>query len=164
MEENMKRTIWSNEGYSDWEKEMKKEEETSDYTIDYDGFCDFCNDWLFDEKANLKYAEIPVGYTIVAYAKLGLWHGLSTGYKVVGTDVSEIVGLHGCDLGTLYCDDEDVRFDGAHHDGDNNVLFRLVKEDDRDEVCNAIYNGMTESEFIEHSKSLRDSVAEVYGW
>lgn len=164
----MKRIIWTNNDYSEWEEAMLQEYPTEEIReeegikIDYDTYCDDCEINLYDERANLNK---EVDGVIVAFVNLGTWQGRVFGGGIIGTNVKDILKSD-CDYVTWYCDPWNVRCDAVHHDGTNHYLYRVAK--DRDTALRLIdkvaYGGMTEEQFRKATKSLRPYVAKVYGW
>ena len=164
----MKRVIWTNNDYCEWEKAMledfptEESREEEGITIDYNQYCEDCEMNLYDERANLNK---EVDGVIVVFANLGLWTGRHNGSGIVGTNVRDILSSE-CDYVTWYCDPWNVRCDAIHHDGTNHYLYRVAK--DRETALRLMdkvaYHGMTEAEFRRATKPLRKYVADVYGW
>jgi hypothetical protein len=162
------RVIWTNNDYDEWKECMladypdEKEREEEGIEISYERYCEDCDTFLYDERANL---DVPVDGIIVCFARLGLWDGTHIGAKCIGTNVKQILSSD-CDYLDWYCDRYNVRCDATHHDGSNSYLYRVAK--DREEahrLVNKIADGeMTEEQFRKATKSLRPYVAEVYGW
>lgn len=131
-----------------------------------------CPDWetanfllaerLDDEKSNLAKDS---GGVVVAFASLGLWSGPHNGARIFGEKVNSIFD-YGEDFNEWYADAEDVRGSFVHHDGRNNLVFRVAKDrDDAERLVEEIaYGGMTLDAFRAQTKSLRPAVAAVYGW
>lgn len=156
------RVIWTNNDYEEWEYYAEKYGDYEKDEINYDTYTDDCGINLDDERANLN---VKVDGCIVAFAKLGLWDGRHNGAKVIGNNVSKIL-YSDCDYIDWYCDKYNVRCTAIHHDGTNNIVYRVAKSDDEAErlVDKIAYNGMTEEEFMKKTKSLRPYIAKVYGW
>lgn len=158
-----RRVIWSNEDYDEWKKSLIDEGEDED-ELTYERYYEDCEVFLDDERSNLN-KEVD-GY-IMAFCNLGFWNGRQNGAKLVGTNVKDILNTsYGCDYTTFYCDPNNVKFDGSHHDGSHYLLFRIAKDKDAAErLANKIaYHDMTEEEFRRATRSLRPYVAKVYGW
>jgi len=159
-----RRLIWTNDDYDEWRESMigEMEEGETEDDFDYERYDEYCEQNLWDEKANL---DIEVDGVIVAFADLGLWDGRHQGGGIVGSNVKDIFRSE-CDYVTWYCDQHNVRCDASHHDGDNHYLYRVAKS--REQAKNLIhkvaYEGMTEEQFRKATRSLRHYVAEVYGW
>ena len=124
---------------------------------------DVCNSWLDDERTNLNK---NLGRKILAIADLGLWSGRKSGYKLLGTNLNEILDFFDCDDIKVYDNETDVCSTATHHDGTNYITFRLVKDDvDIDELTAKIYAGTHTQEDIEkYTDSLSPFVQEIYGW
>ena len=155
-----KRIIWSNDDYEEWAEAMADEITDEEITPEY--YYDCRNIDLSDERENL---DIEVDGCIVAFADLGLWNGRKNGAKTIGNNVKEILYTSD-DYATWYCDLYNVRCDTIHHDGDNNILYRVAKNREFAKylVEEIAYHGMTEEQFRKATKSLRPYVAKVYGW
>ena len=159
-----RRLIWTNDDYDEWRRcmiaEMQDGETEDDF--DYERYDEYCEQNLWDEKANL---DIEVDGVIVAFANLGLWDGRHQGGGIVGTNVKDIFRSE-CDYVTWYCDQHNVRCDASHHDGGNHYLYRVAKS--REQAKNLInkvaYEGMTEEQFRKATRSLRPYVSKVYGF
>ena len=164
-----KRIIWTNNlDPKDWEEDYKCWLEDGGYTeednpLSLEEWMDESNNiYLDDERRNL---DVDVDGIIVAYGVLGLWDGTHLGGKVVGYNVSRILHTE-CDSAEWYCDQYNVRFCGAHHDGRNTILYRVAKDRETAErLVDQIVSGkLTEEQFRKRTKSLRPYVAKVYGW
>lgn len=162
--DKQRRVIYTNEDYEEWKKGMIEDGETDEDMLDYERYSEDCEISLEDECCNL---DIEVDGYIMAFADLGFWNGRQHGAKLVGTNVKDILNTsYGCDYITFYCDPNNVKFDGSHHDGSHYLLFRVAKDKDAAErLANKIaYHDMTEEEFRRATRSLRPYVAKVYGW
>jgi hypothetical protein len=161
------RVIWTNNDYDEWERCMKIDypdgvDEDGNEVINYETYCEDCETNLYDERANLN---VPVDGVIVAFADLGLWDGHHNGAKTFGSNVKNIL-YSSNDYQDWYCDRYNVRCTDIHHDGTNTYLYRVARDKRQaQELVNRIaYEGMTEQEFMNATKSLRPYVAKVYGW
>jgi hypothetical protein len=162
------RVIWNNTDYSEWERcmlidypdEASREEENIE--ISYERYLEDCDNFLYDERANL---DIPVDGVIVCFADLGLWDGHHQGAKTFGSYVKNILHSN-CEFNDWYCDRYNVRCNASHHDGTNSYLYRVAKDEEQaNRLVQAIaYEDMTEEEFRKATRSLRPYVAKVYGW
>ena len=117
-----------------------------------------------DETCNL---DKELNGRILAIANLGLWNGRRSGYKILGTNLNEILtSTIGCDEKEVYCDRYNVYAHGYHHDGYNTVEFREIREDRNiDNLTDKLYSGMpvTRREINYYTKSLRPYIKEIYG-
>lgn len=162
------RVIWNNTDYDEWERcmlidypdEASREEENIEIT--YERYMEDCDNFLYDERANL---DVPVDGVIICFADLGLWDGHHQGAKKFGSNVKNIL-YSDCDGIDWFCDRYNVRCEASHHDGSNSYLYRVAKDEEQaNRLVQAIaYEDMTEEEFRKATKSLRPYVAKVYGW
>lgn len=170
-------TIWQNmdvdvdEWREDYQvcKELSDEEmeDVSDSDI-YEWACDCNSMYLDDERINL---DVNVGDEILVFGDIGRWNGQFSGYKVIKSgNIKDCLYDEDCVYCNWYCDEEDMRFDGVHHDGRNHYLYRTwadgVTEDDKEEFLDSVYvcGDISDEELKKYTKSLRPYVAEVYGW
>lgn len=119
-----------------------------------------------DEYENLN---MPLDGRILVIADLGLWNGRRQGYKVIGSNLQDIMTAATKDDDFhIYSDGKDIRAEGRHHDGTNYYLFREIRDDidNIDPLLIDIYNGETISNrrLGRYTKSLAPYVASVYGW
>lgn len=148
-------------------REHLKENDFEDYeTTDVtDTIYEEIGMWYDDEQSNLY--RILDG-RILAIADLGLWNGRRSGYKILGTNLNEVLttGI-GCDDKEIYCDGFNVLAKGYHHDGTNYVEFRELREDKNyDELLNKLYDNepVTRAEIRKYTKSLLPYVKQIYGF
>ena len=148
------------------EREHLKENGFEDYeTIDVtDTIYEDIDMWFEDEQSNL-YKELDG--RILAIANMGLWNGRRAGYKILGTNLNEVLTSSiGCDEKKVYYDGYNVCALGCHHDGYNTVEFREIREDrDIDKLLNKIYMNepITNKEINYYTRSLRPYVKDIYG-
>jgi hypothetical protein len=162
------RVIWTNDDYPEWEKAMlidypdEASREEEGIEINYERYCEDCDQYLYDERANL---DVEVDGWIVAFGVLGLWDGKHNAACTFGNRVKNILKSE-CDYLDWYCDRYNVRCRASHHDGTNHYLYRVAKDREQAKrLVDAIaYEGMTEEQFRKSTKSLRPYVAKVYGW
>lgn len=162
------RVIWTNDDYDEWEAcmlidypdEASREEEGIE--INYERYYADCDQYLYDERANL---DVEVNGVIVAFGVLGLWDGNHNAACTFGNKVKNILKSE-CDYLDWYCDRYNVRCRASHHDSTNYYLYRVAKDREQAKrLVDAIaYEGMTEEEFRKATRSLRPYVAKVYGW
>lgn len=117
--------------------------------------------WLDDERTNLNKV---VDGVIIAFADLGLWHGRRQGYKIIGSNIADI--LHSSYDAEWFGDTYNIRGVEYHHDGTNYILYRVAKDKETAErITKKIYSGeIDETQFRRMTRSLRPYVAEIYGW
>lgn len=162
------RVIWCNDDYDEWERCMlidypdEESREEEGIEINYERYHADCDQYLYDERANL---DVEVDGVIVAFGVLGLWDGNHNAACTFGNKVKNILKSE-CDYIDWYCDRYNVRCKASHHDGTNYYLYRVAKDREQAKrLVDAIaYEGMTEEEFRKATRSLRPYVAKVYGW
>ncbi len=117
-----------------------------------------------DEKINLNQ---KTDNNIIAIASMGLWNGRKTGYKILGNNLNEILQSFSCEEFKIFYDGYNIKFEGYHHDGNNYILFREIKNSDNIECfTDLIYNNKNYSnnQLNYYTKSLRSYVKNIYGW
>lgn len=179
-------TIWSNydeefsnfkkdwiEAYEDYlfnntlldEEDIKAMVSDEDKVFVY--YVEVNNEDLEDERENLdnKYHN-----RILIIGKLGLWDGVHNAYKVeLNKTLGEMLYDSDCDYCRWYVDEEDeFRFEGAHHDGSNEYLYRIVNEDTTEDelskLCACIYQGEDYSELLnEYTTKIGPELRKFYG-
>ena len=172
-----KNVIWQNVDLNvdDWRDDYQEYYGLSDEEMaekdddDIYGWADELNFmYLDDERANLN---INVGDDIIVFGQIGRWDGTFDGYKVIRSgNIKDCLYDEDCALLEWYCDDNDFRFHGAHHDGENEYLYRTwadgVSEEEKEDFLSDVYVcGCIDEEMLgKFTKSLRPYIAEVYGW
>lgn len=144
-------------------QEMKREiNDEPEYIVSDEEWYDYCTSQIEDERDNLN---VPVDGVIIAFADLGLWNGRRQGYKIIGTNVSDILSSS-ADSAEWFGDSNNIRSTQGHHDGTNHILYRVAKDmDTAERICDKIYNQEIDEEgFRKRTKSLYPYVANVYGW
>lgn len=106
---------------------------------------------------------------ILCIADVGTWRGRRTGYKMLGSNLNEVIYSQVSGDSTL-----EVSYDGNnviatehHHDGTNYYTFREVREETNYEnLLDKIYNQeeVSRSMLNKYTKSLRQHVKQIYGW
>jgi len=119
---------------------------------------------LYDEEMNL---DQELDGDIICIVDLGLWNGRRDGYKMLDSNLNQI--LHAASDGDikLYCDNHNVRAENPHHDGTNHILFREVRPGvNIERFKNMIYSGegYSSSQLNYYTRSLKRYVKEIYGW
>lgn len=163
--------IWSNKfdynEYEEWKKDMLADDPDAD--VSEEAYQEHLDMWLDDEKLNLD-VDIEKG-CIVCFASFGLWNGRTNavsrlkGKKV--NDIFQMVCGRDIDSYEFFCDENDVKAKGIHHDGTNRYLFRIIKNPNKwDKIVERFSadNELTEEEFVKMTSPLRPYVAKVYGW
>ena len=160
------RVIWNSEiEFNDWKDFLEEEYPEVAGRCEQEKICDEQNqEYLGDEMLNL---DIPTDGRIIAIADIGRWNGRRSGYKILGYNVNEIFRDTGCDIGKWFFDGNNVRYAGAHHDGNNYIEFREIREERNVEnLLDAIYEGKDISRKMlnYYTRSLKKYVKKVYGW
>lgn len=103
---------------------------------------------------------------ILCIASLGLWNGRKSGYKLLGSNLKEILYCAIGDYYKLEYDGFNVVATDSHHDGTNYYTFRELKEDTNyDILLDKLYSGTaTKSDINRYTRSLRRYVKKIYGW
>ena len=121
------RIIWSNMSIclDDWRDYLDEYYPDAEEYEQYNAVENMLSEYLEDEVLNYR-NELTDG-DIIAIADLGLWNGRHSGYKILSNSVGDCF-YNSCDYGKFYVDKlGDFRFEGAHHDGYNYILFRELK-------------------------------------
>lgn len=119
--------------------------------------------YIEDERDNISFCDTGFNGYVIAFAQIGMWDGIKIGAKIFNT--IEKILYSSCDYCEWYLDSYNLRFRGAHHDGQNNILYRYVdtKEKAQNILNRIVEKGMSEEQFRKATKSLRKYVAKVYG-
>lgn len=164
--------IWQDaiyENEDDWKDAYKEYCEIHDEEPSDDGLHAFISGYVSeyyeDEAYNLK-KEIPQG--IIAIADLGLWYGRSSGYREIGTNLSDCLKISLSGYGKYYIED-DFMLEDSHHDGTNYITFRKWKDgvtEERKETLKIKLAGNEDAKGLieELTESLREDIAKIYGW
>lgn len=147
------------EEYQEWKRE---EMEDDTYKVSDEEWYDIVTSQLGDERMNLFN---HVDGVIIAFARIGTWRGTFNGFKIYDSNINGI--LHSsCDHNEWYGDGYNIRSTHSHHDGINNVLYRVAKNmESAERIAQLIYdNNINEEQFRKKTKSLYPYVAKIYGW
>jgi hypothetical protein len=165
-----KRIIYESTGYwttETWEEAIsyyKKEYgETDEQQIIEQIYTD--NNWdLEDERIRLNK---PINGKILVIANIGRWNGRFSGYKIMDSNLKEILSNFGDDEIVIFSDGKNIRAEGCHHDGTNYYLFREIKDGvNIDKLLDDIYDNkeITNARLSYYTKSLVSYVNNIYGW
>ena len=173
----MKRTIWKSYGmYSIKELEIEEQDTKEFLSENYpeieqtdeaitDEIYDNISRWYDDETDNL---DKQLDGRILAIASMGLWNGRKTGYKILGSNLNEVLtSTIGCDEKEVYFDGYNIKAEGYHHDGHNFVEYREIKEGKNiDKLLDKIYMNkpISRSELNYYTKPLGKYVKQIFGW
>lgn len=102
---------------------------------------------------------------IVAFGDIGTWRSRRQGYQILGSNIAGILKTE-CEGAEWYGDSYNIRARMSHHDGTNDVLYRIAKDhDEAERIADKIYNyEVDEKGFRSNTRSLYPYVADVYGW
>ena len=166
----MKDIIWSNLyiNINEWQDYLEEVEEAKCKKLNenekYQEITNLLDEYFQDEIDNLN---IKTDNKIIAIASLGLWNGRKKGYNILGSNLNEILQGFGCDYVEIYSDRYNIKFKGFHHDGQNYIEFREIREGvNIDNLLNDIYEGkeISRQKLNYYTKSIRHYVADAYGW
>ena len=163
--------MYSTEELAREEKAVKEffSEEYPDEEIDEQRILDAVTDRIDmdfdDERANL---DKQLEGRILCIANIGTWRGRFSGYKILGTNLNNIISPHGDSIEDfkIYMDGRNVYWTGHHHDGVNHVEFREIREDRNIEnLLDKLYNQeeVTRKEINYYTRSIRPYIKEIYG-
>ena len=133
-------------------------------------FCDaaeVCDSYLEDEKCNLSGIKTN---EIVCLAEIGRWNGTVSGWKELKSiDACFDCVTEDCDTVCFFCDKEDFRAVGYHHDGYNRYLFRERRDGITAEqwelFVDKLYNfKLCDATIEKYTQSISPKIAAVYGW
>lgn len=144
--------------------ENTEEGEFSDQNIS-DRVAESINMDFDDERMNLNK---QLEGRILCIANIGTWRGRFSGYKILGTNLNNIISPLGNSIEDfkIYMDGRNVYWTGHHHDGVNHVEFREIREDRNIEnLLDKLYNQeeVTRKEINYYTKSIRPYIKEIYG-
>lgn len=171
----MEHTIFKSYGAMNLQ-EMKDMEEGARENLQYNGIeepsdSDIMDEVYFNEETWYDAEQYNLNKTlngrIIAIASVGTWRGRFSGYKLMGSNLNEVLNFNKCDYINVFCDQYNVKADLYHHDGTNHVEYRELREGTNYEVLlDALYNQEPVSrEMIrKYTRSLRPYVKQVYGF
>lgn len=170
IKKNYEHTIWENSYF--WTNEERDEivESIKDDNPEYDDqyAIDVAEDVNSD---NLCIIREDLGNiktnTIIVIADLGLWNGCRIGYKEIKS--LKDCFYSDCDYCRWYVDRYNMRSTQIHHDGTNELLYRIRKDGVSDyqweNFLGKIYDEkVTKADITKYTASLRPLISEFYGW
>lgn len=150
---------WLNE---DIEMEDQEPFTADDYEVTERLYEDI-NDNYDCERANLN-KTLP--NNIIAFGSVGRWNGNFNGGKIMGNNLNEVLYTGDCDDISVTYDRYNVHSSLAHHDGQHEMTYRMVKEGvDADWLLEKqVYGGgLSKSDISRYTTSLVPFIKEVYG-
>lgn len=159
-----KQIIWTND-YDENDIQSFYQSQKSyidNYVENIDDFYQDMDDSLDDERMNLNK---EIDGVIIAMASVGTWRGKFNGYKIIGTNIKDIL-FSGSDYVEWFGDTNNIRSTETHHDGTNIILYRVAKDMlQAEKIAEKIYNNeMNEQQFMRVTKSLYPYIGDIYGW
>lgn len=165
---NKEHTLWSNYPYDlnfdDYKDDYPELSESELQERMYED-----NNTYYDDM-RLNLSDIVFDLPIIIIAKIGRWNGTVTGYKTIESGKVVDCFYTECDYAKWYVDENnDLRCDCSHHDGNNHYLYRTFKaslnEDEIEEFKDKIYdNTFTQEDIEKYTDSVGVAICEVYGW
>lgn len=164
----MKRIIWSSKYRLDNEKReyfqnIKRDIlENESYEVSDNEWANEVCSWLENERLAMKK---EIDGVIIAFGNLRLWDGRKNGYKILSSNIADILRTE-CDEAEWYSDGDNIRARLIHSDGTSYILYRVAKNyEDAERIGRMIYNyEIDEDGFCKETCSLYPYVANVYGW
>lgn len=153
--------------YEDWRDDLESEYPDMTETERIGLMYELNGDYLEDERINLN---IQLPGPILVYADIGLWNGRVTGFKMIDSGNLRDCLYSNCDYDEWFVDRlGDFRCTGVHHDGQNNYLYRAIKENATESqirrLQGKIYDGTaTRADITRVTRRLGDDIAHVYGF
>ena len=148
MKNEMKKVIFSNDFTGKYYKQLLEDvrsfyPENTDDEID-----EIACDWLYEDYDDLIIrTDEPL--RIIGIADLGLWDGHHIGWKMY--DKFSDIFYSECDYSTRYLDRyHNLRFYGVHHDGRNEVLYRIIPDNVSDKVIENFTLALMQGKNIEY--------------
>lgn len=152
---------------ANWMNECTCKEDGSDYTVDDYEVSERMQEDVWDmygcEKANLN-LDLP--NNIIAFGSVGRWNGNFNGGKIMGSNLNEILYTGDCDDIAVTYDRYNVHSTLAHHDGQHEMTYRMIKEGgDADWLLDKqVYGGgLSKRDITRYTTSLVPYVKKIYG-
>lgn len=158
-----KHLIWTNKDINYDEAEMRDEYPDATPEELYQHAIEENLEMLEDEKENLN-IEVPEGKIIVCFATLGLWDGPTKGVMKVGPNIKDCLTANGCDIVEWYVHAYDFYCDASHHDGVNSYQYRIMNEDEWEDLKAEFSEDDFERLMKEYTHSMGKMISDVYGW
>lgn len=153
--------------YEDWRNDLESEYPDMTETERIGLMYELNGDYLEDERINLN---IQLPGPILVYGDIGLWNRRVTGFQMIDSGNLRDCLYSNCDYNEWFVDRlGDFRCTGVHHDGQNNYLYRAIKENATESqirrLQGKIYDGTaTRTDITRVTRRLGDDIAHVYGF
>lgn len=166
---NDKHIIWSNLNLDldDWREDLRYDYPDRSEDELYELMQSVNSEYLCDERMNLN---IQLSMPIIVIADLGLWHGRSSGYKMINSGNIRDCLAGGHDYVEWYVDKYgEFRCKDHHHDGVNYYRYRVIRSNATDEqverLKERIYSGSaTQADINRVTRRIGPEIGNVYGW
>lgn len=165
-----KHTLWSNRNLNldDWREDLQ--ECNPDFSEEelYEEMCKVNDDYLDDLKAEIK--DVVFDTPIVVLGNIGTWQGVAGAFKSIDSGKLSDCFYDDCDYCEWYVDENnDLRFTGNHHDGNNSYLYRVYKDELYDEDIEefedkVLSNTVTKEDIEKYTYGIGDVFAKLFGW
>lgn len=98
---------------------------------------------------------------VVVFADLGRWNGRMDGGRMGGVNLNECLRSYSRGELRVYVEDEELKADEAHHDGENHYVYRLLPDsisDCRRNLFEAAFRAYDFKKAIQYTKPLGKTV------
>lgn len=153
--------------YEDWKNHLESEYPDMSETERIELMYELNGYYPEDERINLN---IQLSNPILVYADLGLWNRRVMGFQMIDSGNLRDCLYNNCEYIEWFVDRlGDFRCKGIHHDGQNNYLYRAIKENATESrvrrLQGKIYDGTaTRADITRVTRRLGDDIAHVYGF
>lgn len=156
--------------YKDWEKDCKEtlmnnmftEEEITKEMLEKEAYA--LNEFSYDDV--MDSFDYELNGRILIIARLGLWNGKKSAYKIIKSCNMKDIFISDCDYCKWFHDGHNIKSIQHHHDGTNYLEYREIKEDkDIDNLLDKLYQEkyVTRKMINYYTKSLLPVLKEIYG-
>ena len=163
---NDRQILWSDLhlDFADWKDKLKSE--YPDFTQDdlVQTMFERMDEQFFKLVSSL---DIQLSQPIIVIANMGRLNGKIYGYKMIESGNIKDCFCTSCDLNEYYIDKHgDLRSEGVHHDGKDNLLYRVFKDNVSEEQIESLktklcYGIATRADIKRVTKRLGDDIAKV---
>lgn len=167
----MKQILWSNRLSADeliedmyGSREAMLDEYSSEEDVDTDLDMLIFEENYMELECLRDMFDVETEGEIIVLAKLGLWDGVRSAYKTVGTTLSNILTSNTDLIEWTY--DTDLRAVASHHDGTNYYRYRELKPNLSDRQIANFYEklqkGLSDKQITYYTRSLIPLVEECF--
>ena len=169
--ENLKRLLFSSFITEEEEQETRKylEEETGETVANeqvWEQIRDDKNIQIEDLQNELS--SVNINGQLIAIVDMGLWYGRKAGYKLLETDLGDILNLASdYDDVEIFTEDNELKMNLYHHDGTHFVTIRdfkpTLEDEKKDDFISKILNGEINKHVIGYyTLKLGDKIEKMY--